>query len=105
LYGSSNSDIANTVNLFFEKKYLYLQKDQRDNTGNIDSIRRFKGLEKKYIFLIVESSDFIHNKKLIYVGATRATTQLECMINVNDDFNVNELKEEYAKELTRLTNV
>lgn len=105
LYGSSNSDIANTVNLFFEKKYLYLQKDQRDNTGNIDSIRRFKGLEKKYIFLIVESSDFIDNKKLIYVGATRATTQLECMININDDFNVNELKEEYAKELTRLTNV
>jgi hypothetical protein len=91
--------------LFFEKKYLYLQKDQRDNTGNIDSIRRFKGLEKKYIFLIVESSDFIDNKKLIYVGATRATTQLECMININDDFNVNELKEEYAKELTRLTNV
>ena len=105
LYGSSNSDIANTVNLFFEKKYLYLQKDQRDNTGNIDSIRRFKGLEKKYIFLIVESSDFKDNKKLIYVGATRATTQLECMINVNDDFNVNELKEEYAKELTRLSNV
>ena len=102
LYGSSTSDIAKSVNLYFEKKYLYIQKDQRDSTGNIDSIRRFKGLEKKYVFLVVESSDFDENKKLIYVGATRATTQLECMIHVNDDFNINELKESYGEELEHL---
>ena len=102
LYGSSTSDIAKSVNLYFEKKYLYIQKDQRDATGNIDSIRRFKGLEKKYVFLVVESSDFDENKKLIYVGATRATTQLECMIHVNDDFNINELKESYGEELEHL---
>ena len=51
---------------------------------------------------MVESSDFDENKKLIYVGATRATTQLECMIHVNDDFNINELKESYGEELEHL---
>ena len=58
--------------------------------------------EKKYVFLVVESSDFDENKKLIYVGATRATTQLECMIHVNNDFNIIELKESYGEELERL---
>ena len=102
LYSSSTSDLAKTVDGFFDKKYLHLQKDKRDSSGNIDSIRRFKGLEKKYVFLIIESSDIKENKKLIYVGATRATTQLHCMVLVDDEFNLDELKEKYSKELTKL---
>lgn len=102
LYSSSTSELAKTVDGFFDKKYLHLQKDKRDSSGNIDSIRRFKGLEKKYVFLIIESSDIKENKKLIYVGATRATTQLHCMVLVDDEFNLDELKEKYSKELTKL---
>jgi len=104
LYSSSTSELAKNVDSFFEKKYLHLQKDKRDSSGNIDSIRRFKGLEKKYVFLIIESSDFKENKKLVYVGATRATTQLQCMVLVNDDYDLNELKEEYTKQLSNLIN-
>ena len=88
LYSSSTSELARNVDSFFEKKYLHLQKDKRDSSGNIDSIRRYKGLEKKYVFLIIESSDFKENKKLVYVGATRATTQLQCMVLVNDDYDL-----------------
>lgn len=105
LYDSSTSELAKNVNSYFDKKYLYLQKDKRDSTGNIDSIRRFKGLEKKYVFLLVESSYFNENKKLIYVGATRATTQLHCMVFVNDNFNISELKDKYGEELSRLIGV
>lgn len=104
LYSSSTSELARNVDSFFEKKYLHLQKDKRDSSGNIDSIRRFKGLEKKYVFLIIESSDFNENKKLVYVGATRATTQLQCMVLVNDDYDLNELKEEYTRQLSNLIN-
>ena len=104
LYSSSTSELARNVDSFFEKKYLHLQKDKRDSSGNIDSIRRYKGLEKKYVFLIIESSDFKENKKLVYVGATRATTQLQCMVLVNDDYDLNELKEEYKKQLSKLIN-
>lgn len=104
LYSSSTSELARNVDSFFEKKYLHLQKDKRDSSGNIDSIRRYKGLEKKYVFLIIESSDFKENKKLVYVGATRATTQLQCMVLVNDDYDLNELKEEYTKQLSKLIN-
>jgi hypothetical protein len=104
LYSSSTSELASNVDSFFEKKYLHLQKDKRDSSGNIDSIRRFKGLEKKYVFLIIESSEFNENKKLVYVGATRATTQLQCMVLVNDDYDLNELKEEYTKQLSNLIN-
>jgi len=102
LYSSSTSELARNVDSFFEKKYLHLQKDKRDSSGNIDSIRRYKGLEKKYVFLIIESSDFKENKKLVYVGATRATTQLQCMVLVNDDYDLNELKEEYTNQLSKL---
>lgn len=104
LYSSSTSELSRNVDSFFEKKYLHLQKDKRDSSGNIDSIRRYKGLEKKYVFLIIESSDFKENKKLVYVGATRATTQLQCMVLVNDDYDLNELKEEYTKQLSKLIN-
>ena len=96
----NNSEIAAQVNQFFEKKYLHIQQHGgEENPGNIDSIRRFKGLEKKYVFLVVSSSDFSNNKKLIYVGATRASIHLNCMVLINDKFNFFEFEKKYIETL------
>ena len=99
LYDSTTSDLADTVNKYFHKKYLHIQKDEAGVSGNIDSVRRFKGLERKYVFLVVNSSDFINNKKLIYVGATRATTHLKCIVLMDSKFDLEGFKKTYKDSL------
>lgn len=99
LYDKSDSNIAKQVSQFFENKYLHIQKNTPGKPGNIDSIRRFKGLERKYVFVVVNSSDFSKNKNLIYVGATRATTHLQCMVYIDDKFNLYEFENQYIDQL------
>ena len=102
LYDKTSSDIANSVNVFFNKKYLHIQQNKDDRTGNIDSIRRFKGLERKCVFLVFNSSDFSENKRLIYVGSTRASEHLFCMIMLNDGYDIDSLKQTYGQQLKEL---
>lgn len=102
LYDKTSSDIANAVSNFFNKKYLYIQQDRDDRTGNIDSIRRFKGLERNCVFLVLNSSDLSENKKLIYVGSTRASEYLFCMIMLDDDYDIDTLKQSYNKKIKEI---